>query len=247
MRNQSRAVPRKLAGQARKLAGQAMPTGRQAKFERDKKRSEFEERVIEISRVSRVVKGGRRIRFRILVVIGDQKGRVGYGVAKANEIAVGVKKAVNHAQKHLISVPIVNDTIPYQVTQEHGSAKIMLKPASLGTSIVAGGVVRVVAELAGIKNLVAKVIGTANKINNVKAIFVALSSFDPEKVERIKKRIPKINKTVTSEPVETKEVISTLVTGRTLQACRAGGGRAKAPKNTAEVPTESVGKKEEKK
>jgi len=252
MRNQSRAVPRKLAGQAMPTGRQAMPTGRQAKFERDKKRSEFEERVIEISRVSRVVKGGRRIRFRILVVIGDQKGRVGYGVAKANEIAVGVKKAVNHAQKHLISVPIVNDTIPYQVTQEHGSAKIMLKPASLGTSIVAGGVVRVVAELAGIKNLVAKVIGTANKINNVKAIFVALSSFDPEKVERIKKRILKINKTVTSEPVETKEVISTLVTGRAGGRPRKLAGqakteKAKAPKNTAEVPTESVGKKEEKK
>jgi len=176
---------------SRKLAGEAMPGSRQAKFGREKKSSEFEERVIEISRVSRVVKGGRRIRFRVLVIIGDQKGRVGYGVAKANEIAVGVKKAVNQAKKHLISLPIINDTIPYQVTQELGSAKIMLKPAALGTSVVAGGVARVIAELAGIKNLVAKVIGTANKINNVKAIFAALSGFDPEKVGIIRKRAEK--------------------------------------------------------
>lgn len=156
---------------------------------RDREKSEFEERVVEVSRVSRVVKGGRRIRFRILVVIGDRKGRVGYGTAKANEIAIGVKKAVAQAKKHLIVVPIVDDTIPYEISKDFGSAKIFIKPARQGTSIVAGGVIRVVAELAGIKNMLSKVIGTANKANNVKAIFAAFASFDPAMVEKVRARV----------------------------------------------------------
>lgn len=159
-----------------------------SKFDREKQPSEFDERVVEISRVSRVVKGGRRIRFRILVVIGDRKGKIGYGMAKATEIAVGVKKAVSAAKKHMIQVPVVNDTIPYPVNYELGSAKIFLGPASQGTSIVAGGVVRTVAELAGVKNMLSKVIGTSSKINNVKAMFGAFANFDPEKVEIVRKR-----------------------------------------------------------
>lgn len=155
---------------------------------REREKSEFEERVVEVSRVSRVVKGGRRIRFRILVVIGDRAGRVGYGQAKANEIAIGVKKAVAKAKKQMITVPIVDDTIPYGITKNFGSATIFLKPASQGTSIVAGGVIRVVAELAGIKNMLSKVIGTANKANNIKAVFAAFSSFDPAMVEKVRAR-----------------------------------------------------------
>jgi small subunit ribosomal protein S5 len=132
-----------------------------------------------------VVKGGRRIRFRVLVVIGDRNGRVSYGIAKANEIAVAVKKAVSQAKKRMINVPIINDTIPYTVTVEEGSAKLFLGPASQGTSIVAGGAVRVMAELAGIKNILSKVIGTSNKINNVKAVYKAFNSFDDDKVLKI--------------------------------------------------------------
>ncbi|MFA5157782.1 MAG: 30S ribosomal protein S5 [Patescibacteria group bacterium] len=165
-----------------------MAKDRPAKFDKERQPSEFDERVVEISRVSRVVKGGRRIRFRILVVIGDRKGKIGYGIAKATEIAVGVKKAVSQAKKHMIAVPVINDTIPYPINYELGSAKIFLGPASQGTSIVAGGVVRTVAELAGVKNMLSKVIGTSNKINNVKAMFGAFSSFEQEKIEIIKKR-----------------------------------------------------------
>lgn len=165
-----------------------MPKDRPAKFDKERQPSEFDERVVEISRVSRVVKGGRRIRFRILVVIGDRKGKIGYGIAKATEIAVGVKKAVSQAKKHMIAVPVINDTIPYPINYELGSAKIYLGPASQGTSIVAGGVVRTVAELAGVKNMLSKVIGTSSKINNVKAMFGAFASFEPEKIEIIKKR-----------------------------------------------------------
>jgi len=184
---------------------------RRGKFDGAKQKPEFEERVVEISRVSRVVKGGRRIRFRILVVIGNQRGKIGYGIAKANEVSVGIKKAVNQAKKKMIEVPIVNGTIPYQVVQELGSAKIFLKPASQGTSIVAGGVIRVIAELAGIKNLLSKVIGTQNKVNNVKAVFEAFKNFDPDKVEIIKNRYAEskkveIEKNSTPKVVEEKIV-----------------------------------------
>ena len=148
---------------------------------------EYEERVIEIDRVSRVAKGGRRIRFRALVVIGNRKGNIAMGVAKANEVAEAVKKAVALAKKHIVSVPIINGTIPHEVFTKHGGAKIMLKPATSGTSIVAGGSIRSVAELAGITDLLAKSMGSSNKINNVTATIKALSSFNEDITEKVKK------------------------------------------------------------
>lgn len=149
--------------------------------------SEFEERVIEVSRVARTVKGGRRIRFRALVVIGNKKGKVGMGLGKANDVSEAVKKAVAKAKKNLVIVPIINGTIPYEVTSKHGSAVVMLKPATTGTSIVAGGSVRAVADLAGISDLLSKMLGSANKVNNVVATIKAFTSFNPEYVERVKK------------------------------------------------------------
>lgn len=146
---------------------------------------EFDERVIEIARVSRVVKGGRRIRFRALLVLGDHKGRIGMGVAKANEVAEAVKKATALAKKHMVNVPIINGTIPHEVIIKHGGARIMLKPASEGTSIVAGGSVRTVAELAGITDLLAKSLGSSNKVNSVTATIKALTSFNPTVIEKL--------------------------------------------------------------
>ena len=147
---------------------------------------EFEERVIEVDRVSRVAKGGRRIRFRVLVVIGNHNGKIGMGVAKATEVAEAVKKAVSHAKKHIFTVPIINGSIPYEVNMKHGGANIMLKPATSGTSIVAGGSIRSVAEMAGITDLLAKSLGSSNKINNVTATIKALSSFNPDIVAKLK-------------------------------------------------------------
>jgi len=147
---------------------------------------EFDERVIEIARVSRVAKGGRRIRFRALVVIGDHKGRVGMGIAKANEVAEAVKKATAQAKKHIINVPIINGTIPYEIFQKHGGARVMLKPAASGTSIVAGGSVRSVADIVGITDLLAKSLGSSNKINNVTATIKALGSFNEAIVDKIR-------------------------------------------------------------
>lgn len=150
-----------------------------------REKKEYDERVVEISRVSRVVKGGRRIRFRALVVIGNKNGKVGMGVSKANEVASAVKKAVSQAKKNIIEVPIVSGTIPHEVIASYSASRIVLRPASLGTSIVAGSCVRTVLELAGIKDILSKILRSRNKINNVTATINALNSFDKEITQKI--------------------------------------------------------------
>lgn len=143
------------------------------KFNKPREKSEYEERILEIDRVCRTVKGGKRFRFRALVIIGNRKGKVGLGVGKATEVAQAVSKASNKAKKNLIDVPIVNETIPYSIKVNFGSARLILKPAGKGTFIVAGGAVRSVVELAGIKNILSKIFGSSNKINNAKATIEA--------------------------------------------------------------------------
>ncbi len=138
--------------------------------------SEISTVVLEVDRISRTVKGGRRIRFRTLVIAGDKNGRVGMGVAKANEVAIAVNKATIQAKKNLINIPIVNGTIPHEIAVKMDRAKIILKPAKEGTSIIAGSAVRIVADLAGIRDLNAKVIGSATKINIAQATLTCLSS-----------------------------------------------------------------------
>lgn len=136
--------------------------------------AEMEDRVVSIDRISRTVKGGRRIRFRALVIIGNRAGLVGMGVAKANDVQTAIAKAKNNANKTKVTIPIVKDSIAHEVVQVFGTTKILLKPAPAGHSIIAGGPVRAVVELAGIKNIVSKSIGSPNKINNATATFLAL-------------------------------------------------------------------------
>src|SRR3989304_3622403 len=137
---------------------------------------EFEEKVVQIDRITRVVAGGRRMRFRAMVVVGNRKGNVGFGIAKANEVPIAISKAVTAAKKNLISVPLVNDTISYEITYSFGSTKIFLKPASIGTGLIAGTAVRTVLELVGIKNILSKIYGSTNKINAVQAAYLALKN-----------------------------------------------------------------------
>ncbi|MBI5466586.1 MAG: 30S ribosomal protein S5 [Candidatus Kerfeldbacteria bacterium] len=129
---------------------------------------------MDLARVTRVVAGGKRMRFRATVAIGDQKGRVGLGIAKGSDVSDSIQKAVTAAKKGMITVPIVNDTIPHQILVKFGAAKILLKPAPKGSGVIAGGPVRAIMELAGVKNVVSKILGSSNKINNVYALLEAL-------------------------------------------------------------------------
>ena len=141
----------------------------------EKPASEFEESVVAINRVTKVVKGGRRFRFSALVVVGDRKGRVGFGTGKANEVPDAIRKAIENAKNNLITVPIVNQsTLPHEVLGRYGAGKVVLRPASEGTGVIAGGAVRPVLELAGIKNVTAKTLGSRNNRNVVLTTMAAL-------------------------------------------------------------------------
>ena len=137
---------------------------------------EFDQKVVEVSRVTRVVAGGKRMRFRALVVIGDHKGRVGMGLKKGMDVAESVNKAVNQAKKNMITLPLVNETIPHEVNIKYKASKLMMRPAKAGSGVIAGGAVRSVMDLAGVKNVSSKMIGSSNKVNNVKAVFKAFLS-----------------------------------------------------------------------
>jgi len=146
---------------------------RQSNNEGERDRNEFDQKVVEVSRVTRVVAGGKRMRFRALVVIGDHKGKVGMGLKKGADVSESVNKAVNAAKKNMITLPLINGTIPHVLNIKYKSSSLMLKPAKPGTGVIAGGAVRSVMELSGVKNVVCKMLGSNNKVNNVKAVFAA--------------------------------------------------------------------------
>ncbi len=142
---------------------------------------QFDERMVNIDRVARVVKGGRRFRFRALMVIGDHKGKVGVGVAKGADVTTAIQKATDVAKKNMVTISLYKTTVPHESEAKVSGARILVKPASEGTGLIAGGVVRVVLEVAGVKNALSKSLGSSNKINVAYATVAALSEMKPSK------------------------------------------------------------------
>lgn len=151
-----------------------------------REKPEFDQKLLDLARVTRVVKGGRRFRFRATLVIGDRKGRVGVGVAKGSDVSDAIQKAYNDAKKSMITVKLSGNTIPHDIQMKLGSAKVMLKPASEGRGVIAGGAVRAVVDLAGIRDIVSKSLGTSNKLNVARVTIAALKSLKEPRV-KIKK------------------------------------------------------------
>lgn len=148
---------------------------------RGQKKDEFSEVVVKINRVVKVVKGGRKFRFAALVVVGDHKGRIGFGTGKANEVPEAIKKAVQDAKRNVVRVPMIETTIPHDIIGIHDSGKVLLKPAPKGTGIIAGGPVRSVLELAGYRDVVSKSLGTNTSINMIRATLEGLTSLRTKK------------------------------------------------------------------
>lgn len=146
------------------------------KFEKREK-SEYDQKLLDLARVTRVVKGGRRFRFRATLVIGNRKGKVGVGVGKGGDVSDAIKKAFDDAKKNMISVSMRKNTIPHEIHHKLKSAKIILKPAKAGKGVIAGGAIRSVVDLAGIKDIISKSLGTSNKLNVARATVEALSAF----------------------------------------------------------------------
>jgi len=209
--------------------GRDQRRGRRPDFVQEEK--QFDERTLHIDRVARVVKGGRRFRFRALVVVGDRKHRVGIGMAKGADVTAAVAKATDVAKKHFITVPLYKDTLPHEVESKVSGARILLKPASPGTGLIAGGAVRTILEVAGIKNALSKSLGSTNKANTAYATIAALESLVPAKNWITKQN--QASKTVVPKTAAEKSVAKKTVTEKPVVAEKPVAAKKPAAKKVA--------------
>lgn len=172
-----------------------------------KEHKEFEEEVIQIDRVTRVVKGGRKLRFRATVVIGNRNGKVGIGIGKSHEVTGAIQKAIAQAKKDILTIKLNGSTIPHRIYVKYKAAKILLMPAAPGTGLIAGGTVRKVLDIAGIKDILSKAFGTTNKVNNSKATFEALSKLKTTPAMMRQKKIV-TPPTTAATPIDTPATVA---------------------------------------
>ena len=187
---------------------------------RQREPSEFSEATLSVDRVTRVVKGGRRMRFRAIVVVGNKKGKVGLGTGKATEVQVAVRKASSAAKRAMIRVPIVNDTIPHMVERKFKAARIRILPARPGTGVIAGGALRVILDQAGIKNVLSKRFGTRNKLVNAQTVILALQML--RQVSAPMADVPSVSIVPPTEDAPKKKLVGLRDEG-VEQAVRSGG------------------------
>ena len=205
---------------------------------------QFDERVVHIDRVARVVKGGRRFRFRALVVVGDRKGRVGIGIAKGADVTAAVAKAVDVAKKNFHSLKLYKGSFPHEAQAKVGGSNILLKPASPGTGLIAGGVVRTILEVAGVKNALSKSIGGSNKINTAYATLEALKSMESANNWVTRSNKPVTQKVISNqEPVTSKEAPKEVATKKQTTDTGSQKTAKKAPLKKAVAKTSAKSKK----
>ena len=173
------AANEELEAEEAKPAKRSRKKKKKVETKEEKPESEWKEQVVQISRVTKVVKGGKKLSFRAIVIVGNQKGQVGVGCAKAAEVIIAIQKAIVDGRKNLINVPIFKTTIPHPIKARSGAGAVMLRPASQGTGIIAGGAVRSVLELAGIENILSKSLGSKSPLNAANATMEALKSLRP--------------------------------------------------------------------
>ena len=166
---------------------------RSNKFNKREK-DEFDQKIVDLARVTRVTAGGKRMKFRACVAIGDKKASVGVGIGKGNDVTIAINKAVKQAKKNLVKVPIIDGTIPHEVFVKFGSAKVLMRPGKKGNRIKAGGIIKMILDLAGIDDIVAKRIGCSNNINNAQATIKGLQSLRPIKEKVIKDKKKPVSK-----------------------------------------------------
>ncbi|HLD19728.1 MAG TPA: 30S ribosomal protein S5 [Patescibacteria group bacterium] len=207
---------------------------------RQEQQHEFEQTIIDLARVTRVMAGGKRMRFRACVVLGDKAGRIGMGVAKGGDVQLAVGKASAAARKSMKTIHLAGGTIPHAVSMKFKAAKILLKPAALGTGVIAGGAVRTVLTLAGVENVVGKILGSNNKLNNVQATIHALMSLSSDIPAHMQRQISAHQKMMEGRQAERERVMKEQAEKEAQRAQRPSQkrppSRSKRPKRKESAP-----------